>query len=57
MHPIDLWGARQVILVSRGHHKQQIISTSLKRVKPSVLITNQDVADFLAPADWCVCPA
>jgi len=57
VHPVDLWGARQVIRVFGGHHKQQIISTSLKRVKPSVLITNQDVADFLAPADWCVCPA
>jgi DNA-binding transcriptional regulator LsrR (DeoR family) len=49
VNPADL-RSRDIVLVSGGWHKRQIIRASLKLLKPSVLIVNERVAEHLASA-------
>ena len=52
VNPIDLRGARDVILVSGGWHKLKIVKASLKLLRPSVLIVNELVAERLASSPF-----
>ena len=47
IHPHDLRGARKLVLASGGWHKYKVILAAMRMLSPSVLVTDEEIANRL----------